>query len=432
MNRFWKILTSLRITVAMLAFSVLLVFFGTLSQVDNGLWKAQAIWFRSWIVTMQHLQLFDWRFLVPIFPGGRAIGTVLTVNLVAAFLKRFSWKREKIGIHFIHSGVILLLLGQLATEIFSNESHLRLKEGETRNFSEDHLKDELAFSTDVADGKEEVVAIPESMLKTGKEITTDKLPFTIRVKQYALNSQLRRRGPMVDGPAVATQGTGTQLVAQPQPEATSEDSRNMPFAYIELQKNGQSLGTWLVSPWLGLFGIAPQEVTVDGKKYRADFRFERYYKPFSVKLLKATHEVYRGTEIPKNFKSRIRISDSTTNEAREVDIYMNHPLRYAGSTFYQYQMGSEEMTPDRDEKAPKDSTLQVVHNPGWLTPYAGCYIVAIGMYMQFRQHLTRFLGKRLGTEGNKGRWGGWVGRLLEVTVLAYLLFRFTLKLFGYY
>ena len=431
MNRFWKILTSLRLTVAMLAFSVLLVFFGTLAQVDQGLWKAQAVWFRSWLVTMQHLQLFDWRFLVPVFPGGRAIGTVLTLNLVAAFLKRFSWKKEKLGIHFIHSGVILLLLGQLATEVFSNESHLRLTEGETRNFSEDHLKNELAFSIDSPDHKEEtVVAIPEAMVKQGQEIKTAALPFTIRVKQYALNSRLRRRGPVVDGPAVATQGAGTQLVAEPQPEANSEDSRNMPFAYIELLKNGESLGTWLVSPWMGLFKMAPQDVTVDGKKYRAEFRFERYYKPFAVKLLKATHEVYAGTDIPKNFKSRIRILDSTTNEAREVDIYMHHPLRYAGSTFYQYQMGSEEM--DRSENAPKTSTLQVVHNPGWLTPYAGCYIVAIGMYLQFRQHLTRFLAKRLGSESAKGRWGGWIGRLAEVVVLGYLLVRFTLKLFGYY
>jgi len=431
MNRFWKILTSLRLTVAMLAFSVLLVFFGTLAQVDQGLWKAQALWFRSWLVTMQHLQLFDWRFLVPVFPGGRTIGTILTLNLVAAFLKRFSWKREKLGIHFIHSGVILLLLGQLATEIFSNESHLRLTEGETRNFSEDHLKNELAFSIDSPDHKEEtVVSIPEAMVKPGQEIKTAALPFTIRVKQYALNSQLRSRGPMVDAPAVATQGTGTKLVAEPQPEAHAEDSRNMPFAYIELLKNGENLGTWLVSPWMGLFKMAPQEVTVDGKKYRAEFRFERYYKPFSVKLLKATNDYYPGTEIPKNFKSRIRILDSTTNEAREVDIYMNHPLRYAGSTFYQYQMGADEM--DRSENAAKTSTLQVVHNPGWLTPYAGCYIVAIGMYMQFRQHLTRFLAKRLGNESAKGRWGGWIGRLAEVVVLGYLLLRFSLKLFGYY
>jgi hypothetical protein len=432
MNRFWKILTSLRITVTLLALSVLLIFFGTLAQVDQGLWKAQTIWFRSYYVTMQHLQLFDWRFVVPFFPGGRLIGFALFANLTAAFLKRFSWKREKIGIHLVHSGVILLLLGQLATEIFSNESTIRLRLGQTLNYSEDQLKDELTFSTDTTDGKETVVAIPGSMLKPGKEIKTDALPFTVNVKDYYVNSQLRRRGPMVDSPAVATQGAGTQLVVEKRQEVTDMDSRNLPYAYVELLKGTQSLGTWLVTPWLGFLETPEQEVAVDGKNYRIDFRFKRYYKPFAVTLLKATHETYRGTDIPKDYRSRIRLADSVSNEAREVDIYMNHPLRYAGSTFYQYQVGAEDKNPERDDKAPKESTLQVVHNPGWLTPYAGCYIVAMGMYMQFRQHLTRFLGKRLSADERKGRWGAWTGRLLEVAILAYLLFRFTLQLFGSY
>ena len=226
---------------------------------------------------------------------------------------------------------------------------------------------------------------------------------------------------MVDGPAKATKGDGAQLVAEPLPEEKDTDLHNLPYAYIELLDKGQSLGTWLVSPRL-----KPQEISVEGRKYNADFRFTRYYQPFSVRLLKSTNEAYRGTDIPKNFRSRIRIADSSTNEAREVDIYMNHPLRYAGLTFYQYQMGRDELDANRGT-----STLQVVRNPGWLTPYVGCYVVAIGMYMQFRQHLTRFLGKRLGTDERRVWWGSWPGRLLEVAVLGYLIFRFTLKLFGY-
>jgi hypothetical protein len=428
MNRFWKTITSLRLTVALLACSVLLVFFGTLAQVDQGLWKAQQIWFRSFIVTMQHLRLFGLTFTVPLFPGGYLIGYTLLANLTAAFLKRFTWRWDKIGVHFTHAGVILLLLGQLLTDQLSTESHLRLKEGETRNFSEDHLKDELAFSIDTTDGKEHVVAIPEAMMKPGQEIKADDLPFTIRVKDYQVNSQLRRRGPVVDGPAVATQGVGTQLVAEKRPETTDMDSRNMPYAYIDLLKGGQSLGTWLVTPWLDLFETPVQDVTVDGKKYRLDFRSERYYKPFTVKLLKATHESYRGTEIPKNFKSRVRIADSTTGEAHEVDIYMNHPLRYAGLTFYQYQMGQDEMNRGGRET----STLQVVHNPGWLAPYAGCYIVAIGMFIQFRQHLTKFLAKRLGKSSlHKGGWGVWVARVAEIVIIGYAVLKFTMNLIGY-
>src|SRR6187551_3565200 len=84
----WKFLTSLRLTVTCLALAVLLIFFGTLAQVDEGLWKAQKIWFESYIVTWQHLQLFGLRFVVPIFPGGYLIGFTLLAGLIAAFIKR--------------------------------------------------------------------------------------------------------------------------------------------------------------------------------------------------------------------------------------------------------------------------------------------------------------------------------------------------------
>jgi cytochrome c biogenesis factor len=149
----------LRLTVALLALSVLLVFFGTLAQVDQGLWRAQEVWFRSLLVHGQKLRLFNWHFMVPIFPGGYLIGYTLLANLTGAFIKRFEWRREKIGIHLVHSGVILLLLGQLLTDLLSHESHLQLKEGQTKNYSEAHRRNELVFARDATPGQEEVVAI---------------------------------------------------------------------------------------------------------------------------------------------------------------------------------------------------------------------------------------------------------------------------------
>ena len=80
---------------------------------------------------------------------------------------------------------------------------------------------------------------------------------------------------------------------------------------------------------------------------------------------------------------------------------MNNPLRYAGLTFYQYQMG-------RDEKREVGtSTLQVVRNPGWLTPYFGCLVVGLGMTWQFMYHLSGFMRKRNAPEptGAKARAG---------------------------
>jgi cytochrome c biogenesis protein ResB len=68
---------------------------------------------------------------------------------------------------------------------------------------------------------------------------------------------------------------------------------------------------------------------------------------------------------------------------------MNNPLRYEGLTFYQYQMGRDEVDPSLPT-----STLQVVKNPGWLTPYLGCILVASGLVIQFLFHLAGFIKKR--------------------------------------
>jgi hypothetical protein len=136
----------------------------------------------------------------------------------------------------------------------------------------------------------------------------------------------------------------------------------------------------------------PQAVEVDGKRYTFSFRPTRAYKPFSLTLLKTTHSVYTGTETPKDFRSRVRINNPQKGEDREVEIYMNSPLRYAGLTFYQHQMVGEQLA-SRFGEMPS-SVLQVVRNPGWLTPYAGCVIVASGLIMQFMIHLVGFISRR--------------------------------------
>jgi len=121
-------------------------------------------------------------------------------------------------------------------------------------------------------------------------------------------------------------------------------------------------------------------------------RPERNYLPFSMTLLKATHTTYTGTEIPKDFRSRVQLKNPQTGENREVEIYMNAPLRYAGLTFYQYQMTAGELV--ENAGLTPSSVLQVVRNPGWLTPYIGCALVAAGLVTQFMFHLVGFIAKR--------------------------------------
>jgi cytochrome c biogenesis protein ResB len=85
----------------------------------------------------------------------------------------------------------------------------------------------------------------------------------------------------------------------------------------------------------------------------------------------------------------VRIENPATHESREVDIFMNNPLRYGGLTFFQFQMGRDQMDESRGTSA-----LQVVRNPSWLTPYVGCALVGGGLVIQFLMHLVGFIKKR--------------------------------------
>jgi cytochrome c biogenesis protein ResB len=113
-------------------------------------------------------------------------------------------------------------------------------------------------------------------------------------------------------------------------------------------------------------------------------RQRRFDKPFSLTLLDFTHDKYAGTDIPKNFSSRVRLLDPERGEDREVLISMNNPLRYRGYTFFQSGFDNSDRT----------SILQVVRNRAAIFPYAACGLVALGLVVQFSMHLFEFVARR--------------------------------------
>ncbi|HSP45486.1 MAG TPA: cytochrome c biogenesis protein ResB, partial [Chthoniobacterales bacterium] len=110
----------------------------------------------------------------------------------------------------------------------------------------------------------------------------------------------------------------------------------------------------------------------------------RYYKPYSVTLQKFTHERYVGTDIPKNFASTVTLIDGERSVNRNVLVYMNHPLRYRGETYYQAGF----------EKDDRTSILQVVRNTSYVAQYIACIVVASGLLVQFVYHLVAFSRRR--------------------------------------
>jgi hypothetical protein len=372
--------TSLKLTIICLAAAMALIFAGTLAQVHLGIHEAQQRYFQSWLV---YWPAEGRGFRIPIFPGGHLIGAVLLINLIAAHAKRFHWAWRKLGIHLTHAGLIIMLAGGLFTDLFAIESHMRLQGGDTKNYSEDQRHMELAVIDTTDNDLDQVTAIPESVLKKNRTIDHWSLPFRIVVRNFYQNSRLKMLSRVEPAAhAIANQGPGAMIAVEPVARVTAQDERDVPAAAIEIlpKDDGGSLGIWLVSDALG----APQTFSCAGRTWMIAMRTARYYKPYSVTLQKFTHERYAGTEIPKNFASKVTLTDPERSVNRDVLIYMNHPLRYRGETFY--QAGFEQ-----DDRA---TILQVVHNPSFVAPYVACVIVAAGLLVQFGIHLVGFARKR--------------------------------------
>lgn len=373
-------LASLRLTVFCLSAAMVLVFAGTIAQRTMDIFIVQTQYFQSWLVWWQSA---PGGFRFPMFPGGHLIGAVLLANLVSSFIVRFEWSFRKIGFYLTHIGLIIMLAGGLATDLLSVNSFMRLMEGETRNYSESDQQVELAV-IDPSDGEmDAVTAIPGARLARGGEITHPSLPFKLAVRGFYQNSELAMiGGEAASAVPASSKGTGARVSIKAKAPATAVNERNTMSAVLEVfpAKGGESLGTWLVSDVLS----AAQEIPHEGKTWTLQLRPQRHYKPYSLTLVDFSHTVYPGSQIPKDFSSHVTLDDPTIGDRRPVRIYMNHPLRHQGDTYYQssfMQQGS-------------GTVLQVVRNPSYAAPYVACAVISVGLIWQFMFHLIGFIARR--------------------------------------
>lgn len=383
-------IASLKLTVCLLAAAMVLVLAGTCAQIDADIWTVQHRYFHSWLAYVP-FQLFLPRPRpgAASFPGGfpfvggYTLIVLLLANLLAAHTVRFKFTWKRSGILLIHFGLILLLVGEIVTSRFAREGQMQIDEGASLNYTEDTHFTELSVVDRTPADHDNVVVIPSAALKRGAEVRDAKLPFAVRVDDYYANSQIlgpAQAGKRADPRATAGAGQKLTVLSMPLFSGAGDDAEkgNVPSAYVTLAApDGKPLGTYLVSYFLG----GPQEVKVGDKSYWIQLRPKRYYKPYTVELLKFTHDRYVGTDTPKNFASLIRLTDPSHNVDREVKIWMNHPLRYGGDTFYQQSFLNNDKT----------TVLQIVHNPGWTMPYFACAIGALGLLIHFGMHLVGFL-----------------------------------------
>ena len=322
--------------------------------------------------------------------GGVPVVTMLAYTpLLALFAAAVAWLHGKrTGIILTHVALIILLAGEMVTSQFAVESRMAIEEGQTVNWSADIREAELVVidPSHSADA-DKVVAVPKGWLQEGAVIRDPALPFEIKIDEYYRNAGLlgpaQARQRNVPDRATAGEFKG-QVVAVEQPGVSgvgSEASQvDMPAAYVTLSAGGKPLGTYLLS----VGPDRPQTVEVDGKAYQIALRFRRYYRPFSLHLKDFAFDRYPGTNVPRNYSSDARLIDPSKGVDRDVLIWMNHPLRYGGETFFQSGF---------NEQTERGTVLQVVKNPGERFPYIACALGAIGLVVHFGITLIRFIGR---------------------------------------
>ncbi len=395
-----RVLASLRLTVVLFALSFLLVYWGTLAQVDFGINTVMDRYFRSFVVKIPLKFIVSapwadeekWPLLNQIrlpYPGGWLLGSLLMTNLFSAHIIRFKRHWTQAGIWMIHTGIAIMMIGEFFTGMYASEGQMSILEGKSANFLQHHHATEFVFIETLSAEKDRVIVVPQSKLRTGSTIQSSELPCDVTVDLYAVNAKLMTLKNTERGWATAGMNRNQKLEVLPEGSGVDSSSKiDFPAAQIILSRDGKELGRYLF--WSVLEN--PDWITIDGKKYQIALRFQRTVCDYVIHLDKFTHKKHPHSEKAFDFRSEIRLEDRKVEggkergDHREAAIYMNHPMRYNGETFYQ-----SSTIPDGDTGRSIGTVLQVVRNPAWTFPYWSCTIAGLGMLFHFWLNLSRFI-----------------------------------------
>ncbi len=353
-----KALSSTRITVVCLFLLFILTFWGTIAQVQQGLYVAQERFFNSFFFLAAGF--------IP-FPGAQLVLWVLFINLICMLVADFAKFRHlsNIGNLIIHCGLILYFVAAFMVFQVSQESNVHLREGQGTNVSTSYQDWEVACWTDNSE-KHQVTAFDTKNFKPGFHVPFKNKNFTLTVKQFYPNSDAFNAPDNKKNPIILNDSGITMLTPKP---VLKEKERNIAGGVFTLKFDDKSYT-------LILFGAEaqPTKVPIAGKTYYFILRHKRYQLPFTIKLDHFKAEFYPGTDMAKSYESMVTIS--TGSLQRQVRIYMNNPLRYKDYTVYQASY-------DVDNMGRQYSTLAVVKNFARVLPYIACLAVFLGLALHF-------------------------------------------------
>ncbi len=349
-----------RLTVYCLAFLFVLTFWGTVYQVENGLFAAQERFYNSWLILLGGF--------VP-FPGTQLVLTVLTINLTAYLVTMIG--KSSFGILLTHAGLLMLLLGGAVTHYFAEESQLTLMEGEASNVSASYHRWEVAAWKQNGLVRD-VIARDADQLRPGDRLAFDAAGFSVTVEAYHRNARAFQSVTSATNAPLNALGITSLRGARP----AKEPAENVAGGIFVVETPG--VGPVRVL----LFGedVSATTFMQGADEWHLALRRVRTPLPFVVTLKDFVREMHPGTAMAKAFSSDVEISSDGVDRA--LTISMNKPFRDRGYTLFQASYSEQ-------PGQPQMSTFAVTKNYGRLIPYVSTGIIVLGMIWHFVTVLVR-------------------------------------------
>lgn len=358
--RIVKTFASVKITVVCLFLLFVLTFWGTVAQVNQGLYAAQERFFASLVFLVGGI--------VP-FPGAQLVLWVLGINLLCVTITRFIHyaKPKYIGILTIHFGLLLYLLSAFVIFRFSVESNVHLKEKDGTNVSASYSLWELASWRETGD-KRSVHAYDISSSSVNKRLKFSNGNFEASVQQFYPNAQAYMDTNGMTAKSAPLNASGIVLL-QPK-EVLIEREKNIAGGIFEVHAPRQK------SVSLLLYGgdTRPTEVKIGETSYFFVLQHKKYELPLTIELVDFRAAFHPGTETAKSYESTVKITHD--GASRELVISMNKPLTYKDYTFFQASYAI-------DSFGTEYSTFAVVKNVGRFLPYISSLITFGGLALHF-------------------------------------------------
>jgi hypothetical protein len=395
LERLMAALGSYWLSVGVLTCMFLLTYFGTLQQVEDGLYIVQQEYFYSYFVVQEPIQLFPLPVKLPFplpLPGGFLLMGLLAINLAVGGLVRIRKTKRTFGILVTHVGMAFLMAAGLVKQIDSEDGYVALAEGESSSWFQSHyLWDLVIYDASPDGGEVREWIVPEEQFDDlrgeSRSFRAEGLPFELELAHYEDHAQVLPVGPMWRSPAPDVNG----YAIRPLPNQ-AEAETHLPALWARATVNGEPREMLL---WGG--ARYPQVVetsassgdvvssSVDGR-FALALRKRRFEFPWEIRLEDFHMEEHPGTRMASVYRSDVTHIEGDREGV--VRIEMNKPMRRDGYILYQASYGR------RASDGELYSQFAVVRNPSDQWPKYACYVIGIGMLLAFGQRLVQHIQKQ--------------------------------------